>query len=141
MTHTFDMRCEENGIEQRLTRIKHPWANGQVERMNRTIKETTVKRYHYDTHRQLENHLTGFIAAYSYARRLKTLRGLTPYEFICKLGPNSPSALPPTRTTKLRDHTLLVVTQFLSPGDAPIGIAKETDVDLLLTEMMLLRKS
>ena len=25
MTHMFDMRCDENGIEHRLTRIKHPW--------------------------------------------------------------------------------------------------------------------
>jgi hypothetical protein len=38
----FDMRCQENGIEHRLTKIKHPWTNGQVERMNRTIKEATV---------------------------------------------------------------------------------------------------
>jgi choice-of-anchor A domain-containing protein len=30
MTHMFDMRCRENGIEHRLTRIKHPWTNGQV---------------------------------------------------------------------------------------------------------------
>ena len=48
MTHMFDMRCRENGIEHRLTKIKHPWTNGQVERMNRTIKEATVQRYHYD---------------------------------------------------------------------------------------------
>ncbi len=26
--------------------------------MNRTIKQATVKRYHYDTHQQLETHLT-----------------------------------------------------------------------------------
>lgn len=32
MTHMFDMRCRENGIEHRLTKIKHPWTNGQVER-------------------------------------------------------------------------------------------------------------
>jgi transposase-like protein len=31
MTHMFDMRCRENGIEHRLTKIKHPWTNGQVE--------------------------------------------------------------------------------------------------------------
>ena len=85
MTHMFDMRCRENGIEHRLTKIKHPWTNGQVERMNRTIKEATVKRYHYDSHKQLETHLSDFIAAYNFARRLKTLKGLTPYEFICKL--------------------------------------------------------
>jgi len=65
MTHMFDMRCRENGIEHRLTKIKHPWTNGQVERMNRTIKEATVKRYHYESHKQLENHLDDFINAYN----------------------------------------------------------------------------
>jgi hypothetical protein len=52
--------------------------------MNRTLKEATVRRYHYETHDQLRQHLTDFVAAYNYARRLKTLRGLTPHEFICK---------------------------------------------------------
>src|SRR5438445_935071 len=79
MTHTFDMRCRENDIEHRCTKINHPWTNGQVERMNRTIKEATVQRYHYDTHEQLEAHLADFINAYNYARRLKTRKGLTPY--------------------------------------------------------------
>ena len=46
--------------------------------MNRTIKEATVKRYHYDSHRQLQNHLADFLNAYNYGRRLKTLKGLTP---------------------------------------------------------------
>ncbi len=53
ITHMFDMRCRENGIEHRFTKINHPWTNGQVERMNRTIKDATVKRYHYDNHDQL----------------------------------------------------------------------------------------
>ena len=52
--------------------------------MNRTIKEATVKRFHYDDHDQLRNHLANFISAYNFGRRLKTLKGLTPYEFICK---------------------------------------------------------
>jgi transposase-like protein len=90
MTHMFDMRCRENGIEHRLTKIKHPWTNGQVERMNRTIKEATVKRYHYESHKQLENHLDDFINAYNYGRRLKTLKGLTPYEYICKIWTEEP---------------------------------------------------
>jgi transposase InsO family protein len=82
--HIFDRVCGEHQIEHRLTKIKHPWTNGQVERMNRTIKEATVKRFHYDSHSQLETHLTTFINAYNFGRRLKTLKGLTPYEFICK---------------------------------------------------------
>ena len=52
--------------------------------MNRTLKEATVKRYHYDTHRQLEDHLAAFLDAYNFARRHQTLGGLTPYEAICK---------------------------------------------------------
>ena len=90
MTHMFDMRCQENGIEHRLTKIKHPWTNGQVERMNRTIKEATVKRYHYDSHSQFKRHLSDFITAYNFARRLKTLKGLTPFEFICKCWTKEP---------------------------------------------------
>ncbi len=53
----FDMICEANGIEHRLTKPNHPWTNAQVERMNRTIKDATVKRYHYDGHEQLRTHL------------------------------------------------------------------------------------
>lgn len=86
----FDMRCRENGIEHRLTKVKHPWTNGQVERMNQTIKEATIKRFHDDDHSQFETHLALFVAAYNFGRRLKTLRGLTPYEFICKCGTSEP---------------------------------------------------
>lgn len=82
-THIFDRVCVQHGIEHRLTKPNHPWTNGQVERMNRTLKEATVKRYHYQTHQQLEEHLRTFLAAYNFAKRLKTLRGLTPYEFVC----------------------------------------------------------
>jgi transposase InsO family protein len=90
MTHMFNMRCKEHGIEHRLTKVRHPWTNGQVERMNRTIKEATVKRYHYDLHEQFQQHLTDFINAYNFGRRLKTLKGLTPYEFIVKTWTNEP---------------------------------------------------
>ena len=90
MTHMFDMRCRENDIEHRLTKIKHPWTNDQVERMNRTIKETTVKRYHYDRHEQFKSHLVDFINAYNFGKRLKTLKGLTPHEYICKVWTNEP---------------------------------------------------
>jgi transposase InsO family protein len=82
--HPFDRACRSYGIEHRLTKPNHPWTNGQVERMNRTLKEATVRRYHYDSRRQLEDHLDAFLDAYNFAKRLKTLRGLTPYEAICK---------------------------------------------------------
>ncbi len=84
------MICHANGIEHRLTRPNHPWTNGQVERMNRTIKDATVKRYHDDNHDQLRTHPADFMAAYNFARRLKTLNGRTPYEYICKIRTSEP---------------------------------------------------
>jgi transposase InsO family protein len=64
--------------------------NGQVERMNRTIKEATVRRFYYENHDQLRSHLADFVAAYNFAKRLKTLKGLTPYEFICNAWTKTP---------------------------------------------------
>jgi transposase InsO family protein len=89
--HAFESACEKSGIEHRLTKPRHPWTNGQVERMNRTLKDATVRRYHYDSHDQLRAHLQLFLDAYNYARRLKTLRGLTPYEFVCKTWTEQPA--------------------------------------------------
>jgi transposase-like protein len=88
--HMFDRVCRENGIQHRLTRPNHPWTNGQVERMNRTLKEATVRRYHYDTNARLRGHLAAFVAAYNFAKRLKTLNGLTPYEYIVKCWTEDP---------------------------------------------------
>ncbi len=88
--HIFDRVCEENVIEHRLTKVSHPWTNGQVERMNKTLKDATVKKYYYQSHQQLKEHLYNFVMAYNYAKRLKTLKGLTPYEFICYQWTQSP---------------------------------------------------
>jgi transposase InsO family protein len=88
--HRFDLICRAHGIEHRLTKPNHPWTNGQVERMNRTIKEATVKRYHYESHDQLRQHLQLFVDAYNHARRLKSLRGLTPYEYIARIWTEDP---------------------------------------------------
>ena len=88
--HAFEYACALNDIDHRLTKPRHPWTNGQVERMNRTIKDATVRRYYYDSHDQLRHHLQLFLDAYNHARRLKTLRGLTPYEYICKIWTSEP---------------------------------------------------
>src|SRR5438094_1316759 len=89
--HRFDQICRANGIEHRLTKPNHPWTNGQVERMNRTLKEATVRRYHYDSHHQLRQHIQTFLDAYNFAKRLKTLNGLTPFESICKAWTKEPN--------------------------------------------------
>ena len=39
--HAFELACAKAGIDHRLTKPFHPWTNGQVERMNRTIRTPT----------------------------------------------------------------------------------------------------
>ena len=89
--HPVGQLCDEWGIEQRFTKPAHPWTNGQVERMNRTVKEATIKRFHYETTDQLNTHLQTFLRAYNFAKRLKRLHGLTPYEFVCAEWRKNPS--------------------------------------------------
>lgn len=88
--HAFELACARNDIEHRLTKPNHPWTNGQVERMNRTIKDATVRRFYYDSHERLRAHLQTFLTAYNFAKRLKALKGLTPFEYICKLWTEQP---------------------------------------------------
>jgi hypothetical protein len=76
-----------------------------VERMNRTLKEATVYRYYYDTHQQLREHLTTFLLAYNFAKRLKTWKSLTLYEFICHQWQSSLNAFYPIRPISLWDCT------------------------------------
>ena len=97
----FDIIYEANSIEHRLTKPNHPWTNGQVERMNRIIKDATVKRFHYDNHEQLKTHFADFMAAYNVGRRLKSLSGLTPYEYICKIWTSEPDRFIPNPIHKM----------------------------------------
>lgn len=59
--HSFELACAQNNIDHRLTKPFHPWTNGQVERMNRKLKEATVRRYHYESHDCLRRHLSDFV--------------------------------------------------------------------------------
>lgn len=49
-----------------------------------------VSRFGYQSHGQLRTHLADFMAAYNFARQLKTLIGLTPYEYITKISTSEP---------------------------------------------------
>lgn len=78
--------------------------------MNRTIKDATVRRFHYDDHEQLRAHLTDFVQAYNFAKRLfakriKALKGLTPYESSAGPGQLNRHDSLSTRSTKCRDRT------------------------------------
>nr|WP_217278659.1 integrase core domain-containing protein [Hymenobacter sp. BRD67] len=102
--HSFARICRAFGVEHRLTNPAHPWTNGPAERLNRPIKEATVQRYHYQTTDELNEHLQAFLLVYNHAKRLKTLRGLTPHQFVCAQWQKTPLSLPKTRPTSRWDY-------------------------------------
>ena len=81
--HPFDRVCRAHGIAHKLTKPYHPWTNGQAERLVRTLKDATVKAFHYETRGALSAHLLAFVTAYNFAKHLKALRWRTPYQAIC----------------------------------------------------------
>jgi transposase InsO family protein len=90
--HVFDRVCREHGIEHRLTKPYHPWTNGQAERMNRTVKDATIKAFHYLDLDALKAHVLAFVTAYNFAKRLKALRWRTPFQAVCDAWKADPSA-------------------------------------------------
>jgi len=88
--HPFDSLCKKHAIKHKLTKFRHPWTNGQVERTNRTIKDATTKTYHYDSMEQLEKHLQEFLLVYNFSKKLKALKFKTPFEFLIQEFKNNP---------------------------------------------------
>jgi hypothetical protein len=66
--HIFARVCDDHAIAHRLTKTNHPWTTGQVERMNRTLKEATVTKYYDHPHQYLKEHLHTFLMAYNFAK-------------------------------------------------------------------------
>ena len=83
--HSFARACREMSIDHKLTKVKHLWSNAQIDRMNATIEEAFAKCDHDDNQQPLKKHLQDFVCAYNFTRQLKTLNGLAPHAFICKM--------------------------------------------------------
>lgn len=78
--HAFMKLCVENKIEQRHTKVKHPYTNGKAERVIRTLLE----QWHYKTifksraHRKVE--LIRFVNWYNTVKPHKGIENRTPME-------------------------------------------------------------
>jgi hypothetical protein len=53
--------------------------------MKRTLKKATVRTFYYQIHQHLKEHLQAFLMANSFAKRLKTLKGITLSVDLCHL--------------------------------------------------------
>ena len=53
--------------------------------MNGLLKTATVNGYNHARDQGLEEDLHSFVLAYNHAKKLKTLKGVTPYEYIVSI--------------------------------------------------------
>lgn len=58
--------------------------------MVRTIKEATVRAFHYASIEDLRHHVRDWLLAYNYAKQLKALRFKTPFEAINQIAAEKP---------------------------------------------------
>jgi transposase InsO family protein len=70
----LDTKCEENKIEHRLTQPSTPKTNGMVERVNGTIKNSTILKNTYENSEQMKTDLISFLVFYNLFRRHGSLR-------------------------------------------------------------------
>jgi transposase InsO family protein len=84
----LDEFCIENQIEHRLTAPCTPKTNGMVERVNKTIKDNTIKLHKYDNLMQMKNDLDAFLITYNTIKKhsglKKELKVKTPLKAVYK---------------------------------------------------------
>ena len=51
--------------------------------MNRTVKEATIKAFHYPDLDDLKAHVLAFVSADNFAKHLKAIRWKTSFEAVC----------------------------------------------------------
>ena len=61
--------------------------------MNRTVKEATIKAFHYPDLESLKAHVLAFVSAYGFAKHLKALQWNTPFEAVCHAWTTTPGVL------------------------------------------------
>jgi hypothetical protein len=107
----FTRACREREIKHELTSSSNPWTRGRVARMERSIRDSVT----FASDAYLACLLHDFVHAYNFRRRLKTLRGLTPHDFICDAWRQDPHRF-------LRDPHHDVLGLEIMPSSTPTGI-------------------
>lgn len=87
--HSFDVACRSRKINHHLLPIDEPW--GQIGAIKAPLPEASSSGVHYESHDDLQEHFLAFFETYNFDRRLKTLRGLTPFEFVCECWEEDPT--------------------------------------------------
>lgn len=70
--HKFEKTCKKLGIKHTTTKVKHPWTNGYVERLNKTLLDefysVVFRKKQYKSIEELQIDLDRFMDYYNYRR-------------------------------------------------------------------------
>jgi hypothetical protein len=77
---SFSSACRQQGITPQALPSDQPW---RMRPIDTPKSDRSARDFHYKTHDHLQEHFFAFFDIYNFDRRLKTLRGLTPYEYVC----------------------------------------------------------
>lgn len=80
--HAFMKLCIENKIDQRFTKVKHPYTNGKAERVIRTLLEQWHNKTTFNTRQHRKTELIRFINWYNTVKPHKGISGKTPLELL-----------------------------------------------------------
>ncbi len=80
--HPFDKICQENKIQHRTIKFKHPWTNGMVENFNKRIKKKFLTKYRFQSIIELNDKLIEFIDEYNHNKKLRSLGYRTPAQYL-----------------------------------------------------------
>ena len=87
--HPFEAACRDLKINHQLLPPDQPW--GQISAIKAPLPGSSTPGVHYESHDDLREHFLAFFDTYNFDRRLKTLRGLTPFEFVCQCWKEDPA--------------------------------------------------
>jgi hypothetical protein len=81
---SFDRACQQYDISHQALPKDQPWCLRPADGTQSNSADRPERNYHYKSHKHLQEHFFAFLDTYNFDRRLKTLGGLTPYEFVCE---------------------------------------------------------
>ena len=82
--HAFADACRRDEVCHLLAPRDDAWTIGAGPVEETADRRETAQPPPYRDHDHLRDHFFAFFDTYNFARRLKTLKGLTPYQYICR---------------------------------------------------------
>ena len=78
--HDFTKLCRQLEVNQRLTKVKHPWTNGLAENAIKQIKANTTKKFTLNGYQEAELCITTYVYYHNFIRRHASLNFQTSYQ-------------------------------------------------------------